>query len=100
MTAPAPLREVPPGTRLPDDDVAAVRALARAAEEHDGIEALGEQTLLDLTADAPVRHLLVDPPAHTAPSHGRHAPLLGYAAVRHDGEGGAATSAELVVDPA
>lgn len=94
-----PVRTVDPGTRLPVDDVAAVRALAAAAEEHDGIEALGEQTLLDLTADAPVRHLLLAPPHHAAPSHGRPAPLLGYAAVRHDGAGAAATSAELVVDP-
>lgn len=34
-----------------------VRALARTAQEHDGVEALGEQTLLQLTGD--VTHLLV-----------------------------------------
>lgn len=94
-----PVRTVEPGTPLPDDVVAAVRALAAAAQEHDGVEALGEQTLLDLRGDAPVRHLLLAPPSDAAPSHGRTAPLLGYAAVRL-GEDGTAESAELVVDPA
>lgn len=100
-------RDLPPvrttDERLPDDVADAVRALARRAEDADGIEALGEQTLLDLAGDAPVRHLLLAPPehgsSHGAPSHGHAAPLLGYAAVRLDGPDGAASSAELVVDP-
>ncbi|WP_199424312.1 mycothiol synthase [Actinotalea solisilvae] len=94
-----PVRTVGPGTDLTPDEAAAVRALAAAAHEHDGVEALGEQTLLDLRGGAPVRHLLLAPPPHAAPSHGRPAPLLGYAAVRH-ADDGAAESAELVVDPA
>ncbi len=94
-----PLRTVGPHEELGPDDAAAVRALAAAAEQHDGVEALGEQTLLDLRGEAPVRHLLLVPPGHAAPSHGRAAPLLGYAAVRHDADGGSVTSAELVVDP-
>lgn len=65
---------------------AAVRALARRAAEDDGVEALSEQPLLWLSAEAPVVHLLAqDGDA-----------LLGYAQVDL---GGAEPSAEVVVGP-
>ncbi|SED50648.1 mycothiol synthase [Ruania alba] len=64
----------------------AVRALAQAAEETDGIEALSEQTLLNLApADRDLTHLLVRSPSGQ---------VLGYA--QHDVAGG---SAELAVHP-
>ncbi len=51
--------ELRPGP-LPDPTVAQVRALAQAATDDDGVAPLGEQALLDLTADADARHLLAD----------------------------------------
>jgi mycothiol synthase len=72
-------------THLPDDAVAAVRALAGRAAEADGIDAVSEAFRLALTSPrASVTHLLA--------YAGRSGPV-GYAA--RD----AAGSAELVVDP-
>ncbi|WP_182112949.1 MULTISPECIES: mycothiol synthase [unclassified Actinotalea] len=107
MSADHHLRTVPPHTQLDAGDAAAVRALAAAAQAHDGIEALGEQTLLDLAGPSPARHVLAvsghasgDPAGDTSGEAAGEAPtVVGYAAVRHDGPGGGATSAELVVHP-
>ncbi|WP_202628109.1 mycothiol synthase [Cellulomonas sp. APG4] len=74
---------------------AAVRTLAHAAHEHDGVEALGEQTLLDLTADEDAHlHLLLgrDEGGGTADDGA----LVGYAALDLTGD---PASAELVVAP-
>lgn len=68
-------------------DAAAVRALAARAEEQDGTAPLSGQTLLWLTAQAPVVHAL---------AHDGDGGLLGYAQVD---VGGAEPSSELVVDP-
>ncbi|HEY3438505.1 MAG TPA: mycothiol synthase [Actinotalea sp.] len=66
-----------------------VRELARAAEEHDGVEALGEQTLLDLVDPlAQVTHLIAT----------QDADLVGYAQVAHPDDA-STVSAELVVGP-
>lgn len=71
---------------LPEQLADDVRALARRVEQHDGVEAFGEQTLLDLsTGDDRVRHLLVAEPLS-----------LAYAQVRIDGR---PPSGELAVDP-
>lgn len=79
--------------RLEPPDVEAVLALAAAAEANDGVEALGERTLLDVAGGGtPATHLLLRPPGHATPSHRRAAPLLGYATVRD-------RSGELVVEP-
>lgn len=89
--------------RLDGASAAAVRGVAAAARAHDGIEALGEQTLLDLaTPDDRILHLLTaaaDPERDEAPSTStarRAAGLIGYAQVdlRVD-----PPSAELVVTP-
>lgn len=73
--------------QLPTDVVHAVRALATAACDHDGVEPFGEQTLLDLTApDAPGVHLTVQAPDG----------LAGYAYVDLRGP---LASAELAVTP-
>lgn len=62
-----------------------VRALADAAEQHDGVEAVGEQTLLNLTGPGDVVHLTTrDDAGH----------LVGYAQLDL-----AVATAELVVDP-
>lgn len=91
----------------------AVRTLAREAETHDGVEALGEQTLLDLRAegDRHVHLLVVDDAAGGAAdtaagddgtddgaSDARAAPaaLAGYAALDLAGQ---PATAELVVAP-
>ncbi|UFU05933.1 mycothiol synthase [Ruania halotolerans] len=67
-------------------DAAAVRALAQAAEEVDGIEALSEQTLLNLEgAERHLTHLLTRAPSGQ---------VVGYA--QHDS---ATASAELAVHP-
>lgn len=78
-------------------DAAAVRALAERAAEHDGIEALSEQSLLDLTEPGSEHWLVNAPPSArgTDPAPGT---LLGYAQL---GAGSGGTrSAELVVAPA
>lgn len=70
---------------------AQVRELAASAEQVDGVEALGEQTLLALgSADAAVLHVLLegDEPG---------TPLLGYAQVDLHGD---PPGAELVIAPA
>jgi mycothiol synthase len=70
---------------LPESTVAQVRAIAQAAADHDGVEPLGEQALLDLTDPAaPVRHITVGEPP------------TGYATVDMRGR----PVAELVVAPA
>lgn len=69
---------------LPESTVAQVRVVAQQAADHDGVDPLGEQTLLDLVDPAaPTRHLTIgDPPA-------------GYAAVNLRGH----PVVELVVSP-
>lgn len=69
---------------LPGSTVAQVRTIAQVAADHDGIDPLGEQTLLDLVDPAaPTRHLTIgEPPA-------------GYAAVDLRDQ----PVAELVVSP-
>ncbi|MBO1753076.1 mycothiol synthase [Actinotalea sp. BY-33] len=84
-------------TRLDHLDPAvarAVRDLALRAETEDGIEALGEQTLLQLTGEADVVHLLLDRDAGTEGGSTAAAPLAGYAQLDRG-----TASAELVVDP-
>lgn len=82
---PSLVRTVVPGARLDDDVVATVRGIATAAQEQDGVEALGEQTMLDLTdPSAEVVHLLAEGPGG----------VVGYAQVAAGGSG-----AELVVAP-
>lgn len=77
-----------PGHPLPADVVAEVRRLAAAAHAADGIEALGEQTLLALAdGHAAARHVLVRDEAGA---------LVGYAQVDL---GGSPPSAEVVVAP-
>ncbi|PJI93867.1 mycothiol synthase [Luteimicrobium subarcticum] len=79
---------------LTPEDAAAVRALARAARETDGVAPLSEQPLLWLeAADAPVRHVL----ARASGSTNRGPSLLGYAQL--DLGGTSRASAELVVHP-
>lgn len=74
---------------LPQSSVAQVRALAEASERHDGVAALGEQTLLDLTdPGAAVMHVRVHGPD-----------LVGYAAVDLATAGQGTVSAELVAHP-
>lgn len=84
MTAPWTIEQ---RTRLDADAADAVRDLATAAEEHDGVAALSEQTILNLatTPDA-VTHLVV--PAHDGT-------VAAYAQVI----AGNPASAELVVHP-
>ena len=78
---------------LPAPTAAQVTALAIAAERHDGVAALGEQTLLDLTdPEADVVHLLV-----VTPDDGPG--LVGYATLDRRGATTGTTSAELVVAP-
>lgn len=80
---------------LPDDGAAAVRALAAAAHEHDGVAALGEQSLLRLCdPDAPVLHVVARDAPEVAASD-----LTGYAQVDVGGPTTALASAELVVTP-
>lgn len=67
----------------------AVRSLAAAARRHDGVEALGEQTLLWLTPGSPVAHVVADDEGD----------VLGYAQVDLAGPAHAPASAELVVRP-
>lgn len=70
---------------------AAVRSLAASAREHDGIGALGEQTLLWLAdADAPVAHVV---------ARDGDADVVGYAQVDLGGPTTTPASAELVVAP-
>ncbi|MCL3861359.1 mycothiol synthase [Actinotalea sp. K2] len=86
----------------------AVRLLADRAREHDGIEALGEQTLLHLAAPgADVRHVLA-PPGTGEPSPdgpGTAEPrtpgsgLLGYASVDLSAVATGSATIELVVAP-
>jgi mycothiol synthase len=79
---------------LSADAVAAVRALAATAREHDGIEALGEQTLLWLTdEDAAVVHVVAWVRASSASA------VVGYAQVDLGGPTTAPASVELVVAP-
>lgn len=74
--------------RLTDDDAAQVREIAAAARAHDGIEALGEQTLLRLrSADDAVAHVLATDDDGA---------VVGYAQLD---TGGDVPSAELVVRP-
>lgn len=82
---------------LTHDAVAAVRALAAAAHRHDGIEALGEQTLLWLAdEDAEVVHVVARAPSgDDAPG----AAVVGYAQVDLGGPTTGPASAELVVTP-
>ena len=70
---------------LPESTVAQVRAIAQAAADHDRVEPLGEQALLDLADPAaPARHITVGEPP------------TGYATVDLRGH----PVAELVVSPA
>ncbi|WP_225755028.1 mycothiol synthase [Actinotalea sp. Marseille-Q4924] len=84
---------------LPDDVVTAVRAMAGGAREHDGIEALGEQTLLWLTdPHAPVTHVVAwgaPPPGQVEAADA----VVGYAQVDLGGPTTTPASAELVVAP-
>lgn len=90
---------------LPVGTADAVRALAAAVEDADGVEAFGEQTLLDLTdPQAYVVHVLVPGPWHgPEPGPGRGAApdgpaeLVGYALVDLSVPG--AATAELAVAP-
>jgi mycothiol synthase len=76
--------------QLDSRTVEQVLALADAVAAADGVEALSEQTQLDLRSPVrPVRHLLV------RGSDGPEAPLIAYAQVDAAG-----TSAELAVHPA
>ncbi|MBC7290899.1 MAG: mycothiol synthase [Actinotalea sp.] len=83
---------------LTADDAAAVRSLASAAREHDGIEALGEQTLLWLTdARARVTHLVAREDEDAAGATG--GAVVGYTQVDLGGPTAAPASAEVVVAP-
>lgn len=78
-------------SHLSDDAVVTVRALATAADEHDGIEALGEQTLLRLRDEgSAVVHVL----GRTGGTD-----VVGYAQVDVGGPTTAPASTELVVAP-
>lgn len=77
---------------LAPDETGAVRALADAAQAHDGVEPLGEQTLLDL-ADPPG----AEDAAHVLAGADEGTGLAGYAQLGPL-RGGART-AELVVAP-
>jgi mycothiol synthase len=91
-------------THLSADDAAAVRALGAAAHEHDGIEALGEQTLLRLREEgADVVHVVARAGAAVAGTDdattGTADDLVGYAQVDLGGPTTAPASTELVVAP-
>ena len=77
---------------LSDADAAGVRTLARSAAEHDGIAALSEQVLLDLTQPGPQHWLLRA--GHDDTTAGA---LVGYAQLGVPA--GTTVSAELVVEP-
>ncbi len=93
MNATRPLAPFVDGPLGPDERTA-VRALARRAAEHDGVDPLSEQTLLDL--DVPgTEHWLVRAPA--PPGSPSTDPLVAYAQL--GAAAGGARSAELVVAP-
>ncbi len=90
---PAPPPQPPLDGPLGPADAAAVRELARVAAAHDGIEALSEQTLLDLTEPGPLHWLA----RGTAAAPGTTGPLVAYAQLGAPIE--ATRTAELVVAP-
>nr|WP_297424687.1 mycothiol synthase [uncultured Actinotalea sp.] len=95
---------------LAPDVAAAVRALADGARAHDGIEALGEQTVLWLTNPAAaVAHVVAREPVErtggadagdvAGTGHGPGGAVVGYVQVDLGGPEAAPASAELVVAP-
>jgi len=89
-------RSSPVAGPLSATDAAEVRGLARIAAEHDGVDALSEQSLLDLAEPGPEHWLVRARPGATGQGSGA-GPLLAYAQLAT--AAGGARSAELVVSP-
>lgn len=86
-------------SRVDPATAAAVRELGEAAREHDGAEALGEQTVLALAGDAEVAHVVAREATDDGAGDARDE-VIGYAQVDLGGAPDARASAELVVAPA